>query len=39
VSITGGWAFGPWPSDVPVQIHSMHADPFFALEGWPRRRA
>jgi dienelactone hydrolase len=31
--ITGDWAFGPWPAGVPVQIHGMDADPFFALEG------
>jgi dienelactone hydrolase len=31
--ITGEWAFGPWPEGVPVQIHGMDADPFFALEG------
>jgi dienelactone hydrolase len=23
----------PWPADVPVQIHGMDADPFFAVEG------
>jgi dienelactone hydrolase len=31
--ITGEWAFGPWPGGVPVQIHGMDKDPFFALEG------
>ncbi len=31
--ITGEWAFGPWPDGVPVQIHGMEQDPFFALEG------
>jgi dienelactone hydrolase len=31
--ITGKWAFGPWPEGVPVQIHGMDQDPFFALEG------
>ncbi|HEY5980155.1 MAG TPA: dienelactone hydrolase family protein, partial [Microlunatus sp.] len=31
--ITGEWAFGPWPDGVPVQIHGMDADPFFAGEG------
>ena len=31
--ISGEWAFGPWPSGVPVQIHGMDADPFFAEEG------
>lgn len=24
---------GPWPDGVPVQVHGMDADPFFALEG------
>ena len=31
--ITGEWAIGPWPDAVPVQIHGMDQDPFFALEG------
>ena len=31
--ITGEWAIGPWPEGVPVQIHGMDADPFFAGEG------
>jgi dienelactone hydrolase len=31
--ITGEWAFGPWPDALPVQIHGMDQDPFFALEG------
>jgi len=31
--ITGEWAFGPWPEGLPVQVHGMDADPFFALEG------
>jgi dienelactone hydrolase len=31
--ITGEWALGPWPVGVPVQIHGMDKDPFFALEG------
>ena len=31
--LTGEWAFGPWPAGVPVQIHGMDKDPFFALEG------
>ncbi len=31
--ITGEWAVGPWPDGVPVQIHGMDQDPFFALEG------
>jgi dienelactone hydrolase len=33
IPITGEWAFGPWPGDVPVQVHGMDKDPFFALEG------
>jgi dienelactone hydrolase len=31
--ITGEWGIGPWPDGVPVQIHGMDKDPFFALEG------
>ena len=31
--ITGDWAIGPWPDGVPVQIHGMDQDPFFAKEG------
>jgi len=31
--LTGEWSFGPWPAGVPVQIHGMDEDPFFALEG------
>jgi dienelactone hydrolase len=31
--IRGEWAIGPWPDGVPVQIHGMDQDPFFALEG------
>jgi dienelactone hydrolase len=31
--ITGEWAFGSWPDGVPVQVHGMEADPFFAEEG------
>jgi dienelactone hydrolase len=31
--ISGEWAIGPWPEGVPVQIHGMDKDPFFALEG------
>ncbi len=31
--ITGEWAVGPWPDGVPVQVHGMDQDPFFALEG------
>ena len=33
IPLTGEWAFGPWPDGVPVQIHGMDKDPFFALEG------
>ncbi len=33
VPVTGEWAFGPWPEGVPVQIHGMDADEFFAGEG------
>lgn len=33
VPITGEWAFGPWPPGVPVQIHGMDDDEFFAHEG------
>ena len=33
IPITGEWAFGSWPDGVPVQIHGMDKDPFFALEG------
>ena len=25
--------FGPWPAEVPVQIHGMDADPIFVGEG------
>jgi len=31
--VSGEWAIGPWPAGVPVQIHGMDRDPFFALEG------
>ncbi|WP_200214042.1 dienelactone hydrolase family protein [Micromonospora coerulea] len=31
--VTDEWALGPWPDGVPVQIHGMDKDPFFALEG------
>lgn len=31
--VSGEWAIGPWPEGVPVQIHGMDKDPFFALEG------
>ncbi|MBX9243535.1 dienelactone hydrolase family protein [Actinotalea ferrariae] len=33
VSLTAEWSFGPWPDGVPVQVHGMDQDPFFALEG------
>jgi dienelactone hydrolase len=33
VSLTEDWSFGPWPDGLPVQIHGMEADPFFAGEG------
>jgi dienelactone hydrolase len=33
IPLTGEWAFGPWPDGVPVQVHGMDKDPFFALEG------
>jgi dienelactone hydrolase len=33
IPLTGEWAFGPWPDGVPVQIHGMDKDQFFALEG------
>ena len=33
IPLTGEWAFGPWPDGVPVQIHGMEADAFFAGEG------
>jgi dienelactone hydrolase len=33
IPVTGEWAFGPWPSGVPVQVHGMDKDPFFAGEG------
>ena len=31
--LTGEWAFGPWPTGLPVQVHGMDQDEFFALEG------
>ena len=31
--LTSDWSFGPWPDGVPVQIHGMDSDSFFALEG------
>lgn len=33
IPLTGDWSFGPWPAGVPVQIHGMDKDPYFALEG------
>lgn len=33
VGLDAEWSFGPWPEDVPVQIHGMDEDPFFAKEG------
>jgi dienelactone hydrolase len=33
ISLTAEWAFGPWPGGLPVQVHGMDKDPFFALEG------
>ncbi len=31
--VSGEWSFGPWPDEVPVQVHGKDADPFFAGEG------
>jgi len=31
--IEGEWSFGPWPAGVPVQVHGMEGDEFFAAEG------
>jgi dienelactone hydrolase len=33
VSLTAEWSFGPWPAGLPVQVHGMDKDPFFAEEG------
>ncbi|UTT39878.1 dienelactone hydrolase family protein [Glutamicibacter mishrai] len=33
VDLDAEWSFGPWPANVPVQIHGMDEDPFFAKEG------
>lgn len=33
VPIAGEWAFGPWPDELPVQVHGMDNDEFFAHEG------
>jgi len=32
-ALTGEWSFGPWPEGVPVQVHGMEGDEFFAEEG------
>lgn len=31
--VSGEWAIGPWPDGVPVQVHGMDDDEFFAHEG------
>lgn len=31
--LSGEWGFGPWPAQVPVQIHGKDADEFFVGEG------
>jgi dienelactone hydrolase len=31
--IIGEWSFGPWPDGVPLQVHGMEGDEFFAGEG------
>ena len=31
--VTGQYAFGPWPCDLPVQIHGKADDEFFGQEG------
>jgi dienelactone hydrolase len=31
--VSGEWAIGPWPDGVPVQIHGMADDGYFAGEG------
>lgn len=33
IPISGEWAFGPWPTGVPVQVHGMDNDPIFVGEG------
>lgn len=33
VDLDAEWSFGPWPENLPVQIHGMDNDPFFAHEG------
>lgn len=31
--LSGPWSIGPWPDGVPVQVHGMADDPYFAHEG------
>jgi dienelactone hydrolase len=33
ISLTEDWSFGVWPDELPVQIHGMDHDPYFADEG------
>ena len=33
IGLDAPWGFGPWPHGVPVQIHGMDNDPFFAGDG------
>jgi dienelactone hydrolase len=33
VPVRGEWAFGPWPENVPVEIHGMDNDAIFIGEG------
>ncbi len=33
VPAIGEWSFGPWPDGLPVQVHGMDDDEFFAHEG------
>jgi dienelactone hydrolase len=33
VSLSAEWSFGPWPGGLPVQVHGMDGDPYFAMEG------
>ena len=33
IPVSGEWAFGPWPVNVPVQVHGMDHDPIFVGEG------
>jgi dienelactone hydrolase len=37
IPVSGEHAFGPWPSDVPVQVHGAEGDEFF-LEDLPAAR-